>query len=345
MDNEKELADAHWLQTDDDLAPMLHSKGWLGGDESIQRVESAGEGNMNWTLRVVTQRRSFILKQSRPWVAKFPAIAAPVQRALYEIRFYETVAPIESVSCRMPKLLGSDACQYLLVMEDLGAASDGSFLYEGSGEWLKQNAADFFGEQIDWLGDLHRETMTEHPPSDFRNLDLRKLNHEHIFHIPLLDPPELDVDSFTPGLAEVAAWTRKQRSLVEACQSLGQSYLSPDASRPHCLLHGDYYPCSWLFLADGVRIIDPEFCYYGPPEFDLGVLAAHAIFAGFDPSAVEPICDRYRQRAGVPARRELVGQWAGIEIIRRLLGYAQLPLDCGLEQKRQWIEWAVELVT
>ena len=47
---------------------------------------------MNCTLRVTTTRRSFILKQARPWVEKYPQIAAPVERARVEAAFYAAVA-------------------------------------------------------------------------------------------------------------------------------------------------------------------------------------------------------------------------------------------------------------
>src|SRR3954453_6843011 len=62
---------------------------WLGEAEYVIRAEPAGSGNMNTTVRVFTDARSFILKQSRPWVAKYPDIAAPWDRALVEGYFYE----------------------------------------------------------------------------------------------------------------------------------------------------------------------------------------------------------------------------------------------------------------
>ena len=43
-------------------------------------------------LRVQTAERSFILKQSRPWVEKYPAIPAPEERVLVEAAFYEPLS-------------------------------------------------------------------------------------------------------------------------------------------------------------------------------------------------------------------------------------------------------------
>ena len=62
----------------------------------------------------------------------------------------------------------------------------------------------------------------------------------------------------------------------KALQSLGALYLENGP----CLLHGDFYPGSWVRAGGGVWIIDPEFCFFGPPEFDVGILVGHLLLAG-----------------------------------------------------------------
>ena len=89
-------------------------------DESISSITIAGEGNMNLALRVTTDQRSVIVKQSRPWVEKYPGIAAPEERILSEINFYGYVADLSDVRAAMPSVLGASPSQRLLVLEDLG---------------------------------------------------------------------------------------------------------------------------------------------------------------------------------------------------------------------------------
>ena len=72
------------------------------GIESVIAAERAGEGNMNCTLRVRTNERTFILKQARPWVEKYPQIEAPDERALVEAAFYRIAQVLPSVGSRMP---------------------------------------------------------------------------------------------------------------------------------------------------------------------------------------------------------------------------------------------------
>lgn len=50
-----------------DIASMeayLVEQGWLSNEERISQVSVPGEGKMNYVLRIMTQKRSFIVKQS-----------------------------------------------------------------------------------------------------------------------------------------------------------------------------------------------------------------------------------------------------------------------------------------
>src|SRR6202011_5004945 len=103
-----------------DLAAMsdhLRNLGWIEPRENILPAVRAGEGNMNYTLRVRTTDRTFILKQARPWVEKYPHIAAPWDRAVVEGRFYELISTRKDLARYMPKLLGVDAQARMLCLE------------------------------------------------------------------------------------------------------------------------------------------------------------------------------------------------------------------------------------
>src|SRR3990172_12931089 len=76
----------------DALQEYARDGGWILPGESLVSVTKAGEGNMNLTLRLKTTERSFILKQARPWVEKYPSIEAPAARARVEAGFYRAVA-------------------------------------------------------------------------------------------------------------------------------------------------------------------------------------------------------------------------------------------------------------
>ena len=87
---------------------------------------------MNCTLRVATAGRSFIVKQGRPFVEKYPHIAAPPDRTRVEASFYRAAARCPAASAHMPALLDADGDARIVVLDDLGEARDFTDLYAGA---------------------------------------------------------------------------------------------------------------------------------------------------------------------------------------------------------------------
>ena len=290
---------------------------------------------MNLALRVTTDQRSVIVKQSRPWVEKYPGIAAPEERILSEINFYGYVSDSSLVRSAMPSVLAASPSQRLLVLEDLGMASDYASLYRS--DVASADVDEVFEHALGWVGLLHRCPIDRVESVGCK--PLRELNHQHIFSIPLLDPPASDLEQVCAGLTAVSRDLCVDTKVQEAMASLGKIYLADDGG---ALLHGDYYPGSWLKTESGFRVIDPEFCFAGPQEFDLGVLAAHWIFCGGKPDSTT--IDRVSQAIADEVSTELVKGFAGAELVRRLIGVAQLPLDADLNQRTEWLNCGIEFL-
>ncbi len=308
----------------------LRALGWIPQGERITALGTAGEGNMNRTLRAQLGNRSLILKQSVPFVAKYPHIPAPAERIAVEAAFYTATASDAAIASRLPKVIGFDADNRLLALEDLGMAADFTHVYQRGGDTLIPHIPTL----LSWLSALH--AMPVRSAEKFANGAMRELNHAHIFQIPFAADNGLDLDATTPGLAKVAADVTADAALTTGIERLGEIYLGvKQAPSSNALLHGDFYPGSWLRVGDDVRIIDPEFTFVGAPEFDVGVFAAHLMFAGVDRANA---LAHYSTPRGFSM--PLARAFAGVEVMRRLLGVAQLPLTANLEQKRQLIDTA-----
>lgn len=76
------------------LSLYLLAKNWLAADEKLISATKAGDGNMNYVLRISTNFRTFIIKQSRAYVEKYPQIAAPATRVITEAAFYQKIAAL-----------------------------------------------------------------------------------------------------------------------------------------------------------------------------------------------------------------------------------------------------------
>ena len=150
----------------------------------------------------------------------------------------------------------------------------------GGGPQHGESAERVFAEALRWIACVHRLPIDEATATKLGCDELRRLNHEHIFSIPLLEPPTVALDDVCVGLDQASRDVRSDPSIRVAMSRLGEIYLAgqSDPSAERRLLHGDFYPGSWLRTDAGFRVIDPEFCFAGPVEFDLGVLSAHRIF-------------------------------------------------------------------
>ena len=315
------------------VAAYLHERGWLEPGETISHLGRAGEGNMNLTLRVDTGQRSFIVKQSRPWVEKYPTIPAPEDRVLTEATFYRAVSHFGEIAERMPRLLGSDEENRVALLEDLGETADFNRIYDDGREALEP-----LPELCRWLAALHGAAFDPAARQRLENCAMRELNHEHLFCFPLRPNNGLDLDAFTPGLAAAAASLIADDAFRAEIGALGECYLD----NGQCLLHGDFYPGSWLSSVDDVWVIDPEFCFFGRAEFDVGILVGHLLLAGRPVALAEAVFGHYR--APTDFDRALALRFAGMEIMRRLIGVAQLPLSAGLARKEALLRISRTLV-
>lgn len=311
-------------------AEVMAALGWLPDGRSVASIAIAGAGNMNLVERVMLDDgATLILKRARGWVEKYPDIPAPIERAEVEAAFYAAVA--DSAAGRaMPRHLGFDKAAAANLFADLGEGTDGMTAYAG-----QQIGDDVLDAIADWMLALHR--LNGPFDDSLANPAMRALNAIHIFDYPLDPDNGFDLDAITPGLQAAADALKRDGAFVAAVKGVGRHYLGNEAG---VLLHGDLYPGSWLTTGQGIFVIDPEFCWIGPREWDVGVLIAHLRLSGQPQTSTDRLITRY----GVELDHKLLHQIVGIEIMRRLIGVAQLPLTIGLEEKAMLLTEARALV-
>ena len=316
------------------LAVYLKQQQWLQNDETIVSLNKPGEGNMNCVLRVETETRSFIVKQSRDYVEKYPQVAAPAERAITEGAFYNKIATSKNVQDAMPILMGTDVVNNLIALEDLGKTNDYAVLY-GLNQKIKEEELQ---ELVIYLNGLHTDFQKTVVDDELANTAMRTLNYEHVFEYPFKVDNGFDLDVVQEGLQALAMPYKQNRELKDKVERLGSLYLS----KGKYLLHGDFYPGSWLKTNSGIKIIDPEFCFYGMREFDLGVFIAHLYLTQQDPNTVAYIKEHYT--AFNDLNFTILNGFIGTEIMRRLIGLAQLPIKMDLETKGALLIFAQNLI-
>jgi len=329
-----------------EIESRLRALAWIAPDEPVLTLESPGAGNMNRILRVCLPTRTMVLKQAVPFVAKYPQIPAPIERLQVEATFYRLIAQQHALALRAPRVLGEDPANHLLCLQDLGTEGDMTWLYRLPAAGARRALGGQLTALVYWLWKLHaldlQPARGPAVPSCLGNHAMRALNHAHIFEIPFA--ADNGVELAAP-LREMQRELAADPALRDRAASLGRIYLG-DAGHTSAdvLLHGDFYPGSWLTHPTmGVMIIDPEFSFIGAPEFDVGVMMAHLTMAGFDQTEVGMLLRSYMTPPGFSYPLALA--FAGMEIIRRLLGVAQLPLATDTATRAAWLQAARALVT
>tara|TARA_B100001996_G_scaffold188750_1_gene144454 strand:- start:2353 stop:3345 length:993 start_codon:yes stop_codon:yes gene_type:complete len=306
-----------------EIETLLKKLQFMHTKEKILSINRPGEGNMNVVIRVITNQRSFILKQSRPFVQKYPEIKAPIERITVEKVFFEAIKN-ESINNYFPEVLLYDEQEKLIIQEDIVNSNDMIELYDNKilrkGDLIKV---------VKILKGVHSTNINMDYPL---NLELRKLNYEHIFIIPFLKENivESEIKSISNSIIN-------DIELLNTVKIASKRYLE----KGDCLLHGDYYPGSWLKNDnDEIFIIDPEFSFVGLKEFDIGVLCAHLIMITGKLSYIDTVVNSYARAMDI----KLMSQFTGIEIIRRILGVAKLPMTRSIKEKKNLLDIARRLI-
>ncbi len=302
----------------------------LGLDTGVRQISSAGDGNMNCTQRIVlSNEKSYILKQSSDFCEKYPEVPAPITRLKEEVLFYDLARVNPKLKDVTPNKISFDEKNFLFLMEDLGQGKDFSSLY--SGDRISQVDLKAIASI---LSEIHNTKISKDVVFD--NHEMRKLNHAHMYDIPLQAENGLILDEITPGLNDLKDMLVKNSDYTQRVKELGEMYLASG----DCLVHGDYYPNSWLKCDEKIFIIDPEFGFQGVKEFDIGVAIAHLYLSDHD----EEIVDLFMENYQGDFDKLLSLQFAGVEIMRRILGYAQLPIKKDLENLKNLFELSMKLV-
>ena len=165
------VLDSQKILNDENLPEYLAQLGLFPHGASLE-LSPAGDGNINWVRRARSPERSFVVKQARPALEKFPEYEAPTERIACEARWLERARPFDTDGL-CPEVLHFDFENRVLVLEDLSDS-------ERMDEALARGAGigDAAERIASLLGRLHAETRKEPAPelaNAFANDGMRQL--------------------------------------------------------------------------------------------------------------------------------------------------------------------------
>jgi 5-methylthioribose kinase len=310
------------------LPDYLRRRGLLAADEPA-RVEPAGDGNINWVRRVRSGDRSFVVKQARSALERFPQYQASTERIVFEARWLETVRPLDRDGV-CPRVVAFDEPSRVLVLEDLGDAARLDTVLAGpavdgepaGGVW--ETAREAAVRLAGFLGTVHAVTTDPALAARFANDEMRRLHGDHVFLLPF-EPNDFPLPTAVRARAERLWGDARLRSIAAAAY---RRYLEPHGA----LVHADVQAGNVLLAPRGAVLLDAEIAHVGDPAFDLGTLLGHLWLpaaARGTPERAEHAVDSawsaYRLAAAAgPVLREEAIRYAALEMLRRTVGAARV---------------------
>ncbi|CCV12183.1 S-methyl-5-thioribose kinase [Mesorhizobium sp. STM 4661] len=250
----------------------------IGTDAARWKVREVGDGNLNLVFIVEGDKGAAVVKQALPYVRLVgDSWPLPLKRSFFE---YHALTRQEArAPGSVPAIHHFDEGQALIIMEYLSphiilrrALIEGRQLPN-----IGRNIGLFMARTLFRGSDL--SMVTKDRKADLAlfadNVELCDITENLVFSDPYFDAKMNRHTS--PQLDSLVAELRADRDLKVEAQRLKHLF----AANAETLLHGDLHSGSIMVTDSETRMIDPEFAFYGPMAFDVGMLLANFWMAFF----------------------------------------------------------------
>ncbi|MER9118242.1 S-methyl-5-thioribose kinase [Mesorhizobium sp. M0954] len=250
----------------------------IGKDTSQWKVREVGDGNLNLVFIVEGAEGAAVVKQALPYVRLVgDSWPLPLKRSFFE--YHALTRQQARAPGSVPYIYHFDEGQALIIMEYL---SPHIILRRAliEGRQLPNIATDiglFMARTLFRGSDLHMATKDR--KADLAlfadNVELCDITENLVFSDPYFGAKMNRHTS--PQLDGIVAELRADRDLKVEAQRMKHIF----AANAETLLHGDLHSGSIMVTDTETRMIDPEFAFYGPIAFDVGMLLANFWMAFF----------------------------------------------------------------
>jgi len=250
--------------------PLLNGK-FASCKELI--IKDIADGNLNLVYSITDRddpENTILIKQALPHLRVVEEWKLIKERLEFEAKYYQVVDEL-GVGF-IPEFYGYDDAMCVIMMENLNnhiilrkGITEGK-IYPDAGK----DVGLFLGKMLYQTSDFHMDYFHKVKETiRFSNPHLCDLTHLAIFTGP-----------FTPGKAgalplEINPLINSQVLSYRDDQELKTSVMAMKydfMTKAQALLHGDLHSGSLMVNENETRIIDPEFCFFGPMGFDLGLI-------------------------------------------------------------------------
>ncbi len=247
-------------------------------DLSDLHVREIGDGNLNYVYIITSNKdpnETVVLKQAVPFLRIVgESWPLPKERMTFEIMALET----EERYCPglVPKVYHASHEMSLVVMQNLkdhavlrGEMNQGKVFPK-----LAEDISTFMARTLFYTSDRFLDHRTKKEEvKKYINIDLCKITEDFVFSHPFY---RSDTNVYNEKLSQADIDLVQKDGELKIRQA-EMKYIF--MTRAEALLHGDLHTGSIMANADETYIIDPEFAFFGPIGFDVGLYIGNSFLA------------------------------------------------------------------
>lgn len=239
-------------------------------------IEEIGDGNINYVYRIseAGTDKSLVVKYSDA-LLRSSQRPLDLKRSKIEARALE----IKRDLCpdMVPQVYYYDEENSIIIMEDISAYKNLRYELLAGRTYanLSENLAEFLAQSLLPTADLVADRKEKKEAIGFFiNPDLCDISEDLVFTEPYYNYKNRNI--LSPGTEDFV-----EERLYKNLSLQGEVLKLKDRFQTYSqgLLHGDLHTGSVFVNEKGIKIIDPEFAFYGPFGYDIGNLWGNLIFS------------------------------------------------------------------
>ncbi|WP_342471441.1 S-methyl-5-thioribose kinase [Metasolibacillus sp. FSL H7-0170] len=265
---------AYFLMSDEDVKKYVQAK--IKDFSGELQCREIGDGNLNYVFRVTNEAgASVIVKQAGPQARISESFVLSTDRNRIETEALMLEA--EYTPDLVPKVLLFDQTMSCCVMEDL---KDFEIMRKDlmafhTFNHFSENISTFMAENLIRTTDfLMNPVKKKQLQKQFINPELCEITEHLVYTEPYIDFKKQNM--LTEGNEEfIRDFVYNDKEMHLKVAKLKQQFLT----QGQALLHGDLHTGSIFINQKTLKVIDPEFAFYGPIGYDVGNLVANLTFS------------------------------------------------------------------
>lgn len=265
----------HFLMNHEEVKEYVLEQVDLFDEKVNLSVTEIGDGNINYVFLVkdLESGKSVVLKQADK-VLRSSGRALDIERNKIEAE--ALILQYSLVPKYVPEIYAYDEIMAVLIMEDISAFKN--LRYELENQLIFPKFADdistFLVQTLLSTTDLIlKPQIKKERVRQFINSEMCDISEDLVFTEPYNDYKNRNIIS-KENQKFVEKYFYQNEVLIGEVGKLRNNYMNNAQS----LLHGDLHSGSIFINQEGMKVIDPEFAFYGPMGYDIGNVIGNLFF-------------------------------------------------------------------